>query len=183
MSVRCENRVPGMATKTRLRLWPRGGPRTPSVAERTWSPFCEATNVCWSFLHSSSRPSRTRARGRAQPMIDVAGYLLNDTRRHRRHRRRCLTLRGEGTRRLTTIREISLLAQSFLLAVRLQCSGLTRYLSNTHALSLCKIRISSVRVSPRTIEDARFHVRFNHRTALRVWRSIGCNLARTIQDA
>ena len=105
-------------------------------------------------------------------MIDVAGYLLNDTRRHRRHRRRCLTLRGEGTRRLTTIREISLLAQSFLLAVRLQCSGLTRYLSNTHALSLCKIRISSVWVSPRTIEDARFHVRFNHRTALRVWRSI-----------
>ena len=132
---------------------------------------------------SSSRSSPTRARGRAQPMIDVAGYLLNDTRRHRRHRRRCLTLRGEGTRRLTTIREISPLVQSFLLAVRLQCSGLTRYLSNTHALSLCKIRISSVMVSPRTIEDARFHVRFNHRTALRVWRSIGCNLARTIQDA
>ena len=131
---------------------------------------------------SSSRSSPTRARGRAQPMIDVAGYLLNDTRRHRRHRRRCLTLRGEGTRRLTTIREISPLAQSFLSAVRLQCSGLTRYLSNTHALSLCKIRISSVWVSQRTIDDARFHVHFNHRTALRVWRSIGCNLARTIQD-
>ena len=141
------SRVPGMATKTRLRLWPRGGPRTRSVAERTWSPFCEATNVCWSFLHSSSRPSRTRARGRAQPMIDVAGYLLNDTRRHRRHRRRCLTLRGEGTRRVTTIPEISSLAQSFPSVVRLQCLDLTQYLSGTYALSLCKVLIFSGWVS------------------------------------
>ena len=51
-----------MATKTRLRLWPRGGPRTPSVAERTWSPFCEATNVCWSFLQQLSPQSDARAR-------------------------------------------------------------------------------------------------------------------------
>ena len=51
-----------MATKTRLRLWPRGGPRTPSVAERTWSPFCEATNVCWSFLQQLSLQSDARAR-------------------------------------------------------------------------------------------------------------------------
>ena len=97
-------------------------------------------------------------------MIDVAGYLLNDTRRHRRQRRRCLTLRGEGTRRLTTIREISPLAQSFLLAVRLQCSinvRASRGISATHTLCPCaryaKIRISSVWVSQRTIEDARFH--------------------------
>ena len=44
---------------------------------------------------------------------------------------RCLTLRGEGTRRVTTIPEISLLAQSFPSVVRLQCLDLTRYLSNT----------------------------------------------------
>ena len=73
-------------------------------------------------------------------MIDVAGYLLNDTRRHRRHRRRCLTLRDEGTRRLTTIREISPLAQSFLLAVRLHCSinvWASRGISATHKLCPC----------------------------------------------
>ena len=57
---------------------------------------------------------------------------------------RCLTLRGEGTRRVTTIPEISPLAQSFLSAVRLQCSGVMRYLSNAHSLSLCKILIPSV---------------------------------------
>ena len=44
---------------------------------------------------------------------------------------RCLTLRGEGTRRVTTIPEISPLAQSFPSVVRLQCLDLTRYLSNT----------------------------------------------------
>ena len=49
---------------------------------------------------------------------------------------RCLTLRGEGTRRVTTIPEISPLVQSFVSAVRLQCSDLTQYLSNTYALSL-----------------------------------------------
>jgi hypothetical protein len=177
--MRCENRVPRVATKTRLRLCPRGGARTPSVAERTWLLPCEATNAVGAFQQQSDARAREVV---LSPVLDVAGYLLNDTGRHRRHRRRCLTLRGEGTRRLTTIREISPLAQSFLSAVRLQCSGLTRYLSNTHTLSLCKIRIPSVWVSPRTIADARFHVHFNHRTALRVWRSIGCNLARTIQD-
>ena len=77
---------------------------------------------------------------------------------------RCLTLRGEGTRRVTTIPEISLLAQSFPSVVRLQCLDLTRYLSNTYALSLCKILIPSGWVSPRTIAGARFHVRINHRT-------------------
>ena len=96
---------------------------------------------------------------------------------------RCLTLRGGGTRRVETIPEISPLAQSFLSAVRLQCSGLTQYLSNTHALSLCKIRIPSLWVSSRTIADARFHMHINHRTALRVWRSIGCDLARSLQRA
>ena len=44
---------------------------------------------------------------------------------------RCLTLRGEGTRRVTTIPEISPLAQSFPSVIRLQCVDLTRYLSNT----------------------------------------------------
>ena len=75
---------------------------------------------------------------------------------------RCLRLRGEGTRRVTTIPEISPLAQSFLSAVRLQCSDLTQYPSNTHAPSLCKALSSSGWVSPRTITVARFqvHIRF-----------------------
>ena len=85
---------------------------------------------------------------------------------------RRLTLRGEGTRRVTTIPEISPLAQSFPSAVRLQCSDLTRCLSNTHALSLSKVLTSSGWVSPRTIDVAHFRVNINHHTALRVWRSI-----------
>ena len=96
---------------------------------------------------------------------------------------RCLTLRGEGTRRVTTIPEISPLAQSFPSVVRLQCSDLTRYLINTYALSLCRILIPSGWVSPRTIIVARFHVHINHCTALREWRCIGCDLARRLQRA
>ena len=146
MNRRCENRVPRMGTSPKLRLRPRGAAPCSTVAKRTWYPSCEAENRVLELPPAALAPVR-RARGRAQPMIDVAGYLLNDTRRHRRHRRRCLTLRGEGTRRLTTIREISPLAQSFLSAVRLQCSGLTQYLSNMYALSLCKVLIFSGWVS------------------------------------
>ena len=62
--MRCENRVPRVATKTRLRLCPRGGARTPSVAERTWLLPCEATNAVGAFQQQSDA---ARARGRAQP--------------------------------------------------------------------------------------------------------------------
>ena len=96
---------------------------------------------------------------------------------------RRVTLRGEGTRRVTTIPEISPLAQSFPSVVRLQCPDLTRYLINTYALSLCRILIPSGWVSPRTIIVARFHVHINHCTALREWRCIGCDLARRLQRA
>ena len=80
-------------------------------------------------------------------MLDVQDSLVHDARRHCCTCSRCLTLRGEGTRRVTTIPEISPLAQSFVSAVRLQCLDLTQYLSNTYALSLCKMLIPSGWVS------------------------------------
>ena len=99
-------------------------------------PF--ARNRVGPLQHTELSPRR-RTRGRAPSMLDVQDSLVHDTRRHWCTCSRCLTLRGEGTRRVTTIPEISPLAQSFVSAVRLQCSDLTQYLSNTYALSLCRI--------------------------------------------
>ena len=118
-------------------------------------------------LHSRAQQALssrlTRTRGRAPSMLDVQDSLLPTTLADTEATcNRCLRLRGEGTRRVTIIPEISPLAQSFLSAVRLQCSDLTQYPSNTHAPSLCKVLSSSGWVSPRTITVARFqvHIRF-----------------------
>ena len=127
-------------------------------------PFAVALNRVGPLQHVSPR---RRTRGRAPFMLTCRNLLptaLADTDATCSRR---LTLRGEGTRRVTTIPEISPLAQSFVSAVRLQCSDLTQYLSNTYALSLCKRLIFSGWVSSRTISVAHFHVNINHRTALR----------------
>ena len=142
-------------------------------------PF--ARNRVGPLQHTSSRWRRTR--GRAPSMLDVQDSFVHDTRRHWCTCSRCLTLRGEGTRRVTTIPEISPLAQSFVSAVRLQCSDLTRSTSAIRTLYPCaKYSIFSDWVSSRTISVAHFHVNINHRTALRVWRC-GAALVATLLDA
>ena len=126
------------------------------------APHVVRPQQCWSSQASSRRGD---AREDAlRPCLTYRNLLPTTLADAEATCNRCLRLRGEGTRRVTTIPEISPLAQSFLSAVRLQCSDLTQYPSNTHAPSLCKALSSSGWVSPRTIAGARFHVYISHRT-------------------
>ena len=164
----------------RLRLWPRG------AAPSAWPsrhPDVHSQSLATELDLSSTLSGGDAREDALRPCLTCRTLLpttLADT--DAPYSRR-LTLRGEGTRRVTTTLEISPLAQSFPSAVRLQCSDLTWCLSNTHALPLCKIFTTGGWVSPRTIAVAHFRVNINHHTALRLWRSFGRDLTRSLHLA
>ena len=121
--------IEGITLQTQ-RLWPRGAAPRRAVCRSSCNPHSFARNRVGP-LSSKALAAATHARTRSVHALTCRTLLPTTLANTDATCSRCLTLRGEGTRRVTTIPEISPLAQSFPSVVRLQCSDLTRYLSNT----------------------------------------------------